>query len=183
VTVAAFYDDHPGRDARHADAAGEARAEGLRRFPDGTHANRLRAGLALHLAARGDLVGAREVMDNLGRDRLKDYYGALADAAGAILAAADGDGEGARDLLAKAAVYLSLDQDLGSIRALERATSAVAIHVPQARRSARRLRRLWRIAPPCKRPGFLQRDFGRTWFWYLIGIWVLAWIFVAIIGE
>jgi tetratricopeptide (TPR) repeat protein len=97
--------------------------------------------------------------------------------------AADGDEEGARDRLAKAAVYLSLHQDLGSIRALERATSAVAMHVPQARRSARRLRRLWRIAPPCKRPGFLQRDIGRTWFWYLIGIGVLARILVAIIGE
>jgi hypothetical protein len=174
MMVAGFHDDHPGKDDTHWAAAAEARSEGLRRFPDGPNANHLRAGHALHLATAGQHADAAEALRNFEPDRTTDYYRALANAARAIVAAAEGNEEAAKSALTKAAGFLCQFTDLGSIRSLERSTRAVASHLPWTRGKAAKLQRGWKLPKPKPRPGFLSRDIKVSWWWVAIVLFLFS---------
>jgi tetratricopeptide (TPR) repeat protein len=173
MMVAGFHDDHPGKDDTHWLAAAEARSEGLRRFPDGPNANHLRAGHALHLATAGQHAEAAEALRNFEPDRTTDYYRALANAARAIVAAAEGDEDAAKSALTKSAGFLCQFTDLGSIRSLERGTRAVARHLPWTRGKASKLQRRWNIPKPKPRPDFLSGGIRTSWWLAIIGIFLI----------
>jgi hypothetical protein len=145
----------------------------LRRFPDGPNANHLRAGHALHLATAGQHAEAAEALRNFEPDRTTDYYRALANAARAIVAAAEGDEDAAKSALTKSAGFLCQFTDLGSIRSLERGTRAVARHLPWTRGKASKLQRRWNIPKPKPRPDFLSGGIRTSWWLAIIGIFLI----------
>jgi hypothetical protein len=151
LMVSGFHDDHPGDDAHHWNAAGEARREGLRRFPDGPNANQLRAGYALYLTTQGNHEEARELLRNFEPGMSTDYYRSMAATARAILAAADGNENEARTALTESAAFFSRHSDLGSYRILNRGIEGVAKLLPWTRGSSSRLRKKWMFAKPAPR--------------------------------
>jgi len=163
LNLAAALDTHPGKDDHQWQAAGEVRAEAFRRFPDDSVAPAIRAGHAFHLAVDGRLDDARSVLAEFDEKSTWDYYQAIGSAARAVLAAASGDGEAAVTKLTAPGAHFRRFGDLGTARLRQRALSAVAKHIPEARGSERKLRALWLLAKPLKKSGSSSTATGGSW--------------------
>ncbi len=153
LNLAAALDTHPGKDNHYWQAAAEVRAEAFRRFPHDSVAPAIRAGHAFHLAMDGRLDEARSVLAEFDEKSTWDYYQEIGGAARAVLAAADGDPKTARTRFTSAWNHFCRFDDLGTVRLRRRALAAMARHLPEARGSERKLRRLWQLAKPVKNSG------------------------------
>jgi cellulose synthase operon protein C len=151
LLVSGFHDDHPGNDELHWNAAGEARREGLCRFPDGPNANHLRAGYALYLATQGKYEEAKELLRNFEPDMSVDYYRSMGATARAIIAAAEGNENETRTAITESVAFFVRYSDLGSRRILDRGLRKVASLLPWARGSVSKLRKRWMLAKPTPR--------------------------------
>jgi cellulose synthase operon protein C len=172
INCAALYDSLPGEDRTCLLAAREIRAEGLRRLPENSsHAQVLRAGLALQLATDGEIEEARALIENLEEDRCNGYYAAMGRGARAIVATADGEDAAAKVNLLAALEELGTATRLGAVRHRARLLKTIATRLPWAKGSVRRLSKAWNFQKP--RPAWLQQ--------YLEGMHVLRWPAVILI--
>jgi hypothetical protein len=143
--VAALNDGCRKNNVRCKRAAKEARAEALLRFPTSGIGSVFRAGLAFQEAVDGNIAEAKAVLSDFEPTTVSKYYANYGKLAQAVIAAAEGDENLAKTCLSEAVSFFA-DVHEKSAKVLgEEAVHAVALLVPSARGSVRRLRRQWKL--------------------------------------
>lgn len=143
--VAALNDGCRKNNARCKQAAKEARAEALRRFPTSGIGSVFRAGLAFQAAVDGNIAEAKAVLSDFEPTTVSNYYANYGKLAQAVIAAADGDENLAKTYLSEAISFFAEVHEMSAKILGEEAMQAVAVLVPSARGSMRRLRRQWKL--------------------------------------